>query len=74
MDWDGTERRSGTERRCTERRSSVNFSIAKILNGSASQRGGADRRTHFRRQNDRTKSRPVPEQTSDSLTKGMGSN
>jgi hypothetical protein len=72
MDWNGVERRTGIERRCSERRSSVNFSIAKILNGSASQRGGSDRRTYLRRQADRTKSRLVPEQTAEPLTKQVG--
>jgi hypothetical protein len=73
MSWDGTERRSGLERRCNDRRSSVNFSISMILNGSASRRAGSDRRNHIRRAGDRIKAQPLPESNSPQLFKRMGS-
>ena len=72
MDWDGIERRKRRERRCTERRSTVNFSINMILNGSASRRAGIDRRNQMRRQEDRVESQPPADQTSEKPKKPLG--
>ena len=72
MGWDGIERRKRRERRCTERRSAVNFSINMILNGSASRRAGVDRRNQMRRQEDRTESEHLTDKTSEKPEKPLG--
>jgi len=53
MEWNGIERRSGDDRRRSDRRSAISFSITLILNGSASRRSGLDRRKTARRSADR---------------------
>ncbi|HZS44768.1 MAG TPA: hypothetical protein VFC63_06660 [Blastocatellia bacterium] len=67
MEWNGVERRSGGDRRRSDRRSAISFSISLILNGSASRRSGTDRRQHARRSDDRRKLKlPVDQAPGDS--------
>lgn len=50
--WDGTERRSGNDRRQTDRRRENTINIGLIVAGEASRRTGQERRKAERRNSD----------------------